>query len=295
MSDLVIRNGEGFSLVPKSLAEAMEFAKLMAGSDLCPQQFRGKPADVLIAVQMGAEVGVSPLQALQNIAIINGRACMWGDLVVALAQATGELEYISESWDAATGTATARIKRAGHPENVQTFSLADARRAGLAGKQAYEQYPQRMCGWRAKSWLLRAEFADALKGLWTREEAEEIPVRVVREIVMPRAIGEPPSIESFIAPARETAPPAAGMMANPYVGAIISVTDKSGKTEKGKEYTVYTIDCEGRKFSTFSATLADKAQFLAGTGEEVRIEWEDKGKYVNAVSIEAVDVAPDAE
>src|SRR6267378_5947454 len=85
-----------FTLEPQTLTEAIEFAKLIASSELCPKAYRLKPADVLIAVQMGRELGIMPMQALQNIAVINGRPTMWGDLVLGLVQASGKLEAIDE-------------------------------------------------------------------------------------------------------------------------------------------------------------------------------------------------------
>src|SRR3990167_2687883 len=90
---------KSFSLEPKSLDEAMKYAELIAKSNLVPNDFRGKAADILIAVQMGMEVGLKPLQALQNIAVINGRPCLWGDAIPAIVQASGTLEYFEESYD----------------------------------------------------------------------------------------------------------------------------------------------------------------------------------------------------
>src|SRR5262245_2715549 len=79
----------GFSLSPKTLEDAMALAKLMADSDLVPTAYKGKAGNVLIAVQMGAELGVSPMQAIQNIAVINGKPGIYGDLGKALLQANG--------------------------------------------------------------------------------------------------------------------------------------------------------------------------------------------------------------
>ena len=73
-----------FSLAPRDLNEAMRLADMLAGSELVPKDFRGKPANVLVAVQWGVELGLQPMQALQNIAVINGRPSLWGDAVWAL-------------------------------------------------------------------------------------------------------------------------------------------------------------------------------------------------------------------
>ena len=93
---LAVQHPAAFDLQPRTISEAMEYARLISASQLCPNEYRGKPQDVLIAVQMGAEIGVSPMQALQNIAVINGRAAMWGDLLIGLVQRSGLLESIKE-------------------------------------------------------------------------------------------------------------------------------------------------------------------------------------------------------
>src|SRR3989337_1914380 len=58
----------GFTLAPTNWKELLEFAELAAKSDLVPKDYRGKPANIVLAVQWGGELGVAPLQAMQGIA-----------------------------------------------------------------------------------------------------------------------------------------------------------------------------------------------------------------------------------
>ena len=80
---------QAFSLAPASLSEAMEFAKMMSESEMVPKSFRGKPGDVLIAVQMGSEVGLQPMASIQNIAVINGKPGIYGDAGKAILLSKG--------------------------------------------------------------------------------------------------------------------------------------------------------------------------------------------------------------
>ncbi|RJQ09404.1 MAG: hypothetical protein C4558_06290, partial [Dehalococcoidia bacterium] len=166
----------GFSLEPKSLSEAIELAKIMAGSDLVPKDFREKPGNVLVAVQMGAEVGLAPMQAIQNIAIINGRPAVWGDACLALVKASGLLVMIDESDDGSAATCV--VQRRGEPNTVsRSFSMEDAKTAGLLSKDGpWRTYPRRMRQMRARAWALRDVFPDVLRGLAVREEVEDIDV-----------------------------------------------------------------------------------------------------------------------
>lgn len=165
-----------FDLSPQTFDQALTFSNYLADSEMVPKDFRGKPGNCLIAIQWGMEIGLKPLQALQNIAVINGRPCLWGDAVIALARNSPVCEYIVEEDDG--HTATCRVKRRGEPEQARTFSMADAKTAGLAGKQGpWQQYPKRMRQMRARAFAIRDVFPDSLKGLPIAEEVMDTPPR----------------------------------------------------------------------------------------------------------------------
>lgn len=177
-TEIAVRDGQGsWSLAPRSLPEAMEFARLMASSDMVPRDYRGKPANVLLAVQMGADVGLSPMQAIQSIAVINGRPALWGDALLAIVQAHPHCEGVEEDYDTETDTATCVVRRRGRRPVVRTWTPEDARRAQLWGKAGpWTQYPQRMLSMRARSWACRDAFPDALRGLASAEEVSDYTI-----------------------------------------------------------------------------------------------------------------------
>lgn len=163
-------------LAPKDLEQAFKLAQVIADSDLAPKDYRGKPGNVLIAVQMGAEVGLAPMQALQNIAVINGRPCIWGDALLAIVQASGLMEWHKEWAD--EHASYCETKRKGYPESrITSFSDEDARAAGLLNKQGpWTQYKARMRQMRARAFNLRDQFADVLKGFNSAEEVSDYVV-----------------------------------------------------------------------------------------------------------------------
>ncbi len=178
-----------FDLSPQTFDQALTFSKYLAESDLVPKDFKGRPGNCLVAIQWGAELGLKPLQAMQNLAVINGRPALWGDAVIALARSSPLCEYIVETDDGST--ATCKVKRRGEPEQVRTFSMDDARAAGLAGKQGpWAQYPKRMRQMRARAFALRDVFPDVLRGLPVAEEVMDTPTEKhmgPAEIVQPAA------------------------------------------------------------------------------------------------------------
>lgn len=167
----------GLSL--QSMDDAYRFAKMVSSSDFAPKDFKGKPESCLLAIQAGSEVGLTPMQSLQSIAVINGRPTIWGDAALALVQASVVCEYVREytEGDGDALVAVCEAKRKGYPApTVVRFSVADARKAGLYGKQGpWQQYPSRMLALRARGFALRNAFADALRGLITAEEAQDYP------------------------------------------------------------------------------------------------------------------------
>lgn len=159
--------------------DAMRFGKMLSESDFAPKDFRGKPASCVLAVQYGSEIGLSPMQAIQCIAVINGRPSIWGDAALALVMASPVCEFVREvvEGDGDKMFATCTAKRRNYPDaTVSVFSMADAKRAGLAGKAGpWTQYPRRMMQLRARGFALRDAFPDVLKGLLTAEEAQDYP------------------------------------------------------------------------------------------------------------------------
>lgn len=174
---LTTTNRQGFA--PATLGEAMEFSKMLADSSMVPKAYQGKPQDIMVCVQWGYELGLAPMQALQNIAVINGKPSVYGDAMMALVQASQVCEGIEEYVEG-EGTpnpvAVCIAKRKGRTPVVAKFSVEDAKRAGLWGKQGpWQAYPKRMLQMRARGFALRDAFPDVLKGLISAEEAADYP------------------------------------------------------------------------------------------------------------------------
>lgn len=179
---------------PQTFGELMQFAEMAAKSGMVPKDYIGKPENIFLAVQMGSELGLAPMQSLANIAIVNGRASVWGDALPGLCRQSGVCQSIRE-WtegDDDNMVAYCEAIRVGSAPVVQSFSVADAKRANLwktepktkrQGRDgSYEvdsgpwySYPKRMLQMRARGFALRDAFPDVLRGLISAEEARDIP------------------------------------------------------------------------------------------------------------------------
>lgn len=183
------------SLNLTTLESLREFCKVLAGTEMVPKVYRDKPDNILVAMVHGQELGLPPLQALQSIAVVNGIPSIYGDAGLALVRGSGKLEDFDE-WFEVDGVrqegssfpiqqyadagkmvvAHCMSKRVGSKRpRITTYSVNDAKRAGLWAKEGtWQTVPQRMLMWRPRSWNLRDEFGDVLKGLSIYEEAMDI-------------------------------------------------------------------------------------------------------------------------
>lgn len=164
-----------FLLVPKDLSEAMAFAKMVANSDFVPKAYVGKDGNCLIAMQYGAELGLPPLQAIQNIAVINGKPGIYGDLGKALLLSKGfKIEEDDVPEIKKNGRARCKVTRPNGEAAERTFSLEDSKTAGLWAKAGpWSTYPYRQMAWRAFWFAARDNAADVLKGIWGIEELSD--------------------------------------------------------------------------------------------------------------------------
>jgi hypothetical protein len=162
-----------------SLEDAFRFANAIVASGFAPRGME-KAEAVLVAIQLGAELGLTPMAALQNTAVINGRPAIYGDAALALVRASGLLESFNEEEVGEAGKDSFGIKvtatRRDGSKGSETFTVADAKAAKLWGKAGpWTDYPRRMLKFRARGFVLRDVFGDVLKGLRTAEEVRDYP------------------------------------------------------------------------------------------------------------------------
>jgi hypothetical protein len=188
-------------IVLKDTNDAWNMACQVAQSGVCPDRYRGKPGDIIIATQSGREVGMSFMQSLGCIAVINGTPAMFDNGPMSLVLNSGKAEWIDEWWEQGTErldqepqyTALkdfpndlafcCQAKRVDQdkPTDIYRFSVADAKLAGLwekkgqRGPSAWCTYPKRMMRARGRGFLLKDWFGDVLRGLRQAEEMEDAP------------------------------------------------------------------------------------------------------------------------
>jgi hypothetical protein len=177
------------------LDKALKIAEKVCKTDLCPIQFKNKPNEALAAMLYGKELNFGPMQSLNCINIINGKASLSIDALLGLAQAHPEWNGIENkqlgtqkdgkcSADYGWKVVVSRMGKDGKAKfYTETFTVKDAVRANLWDKGAWKTYPDRMLKIRATGFALRTAFQDAIKGTIDTVEAQDydsIPSRSIK-------------------------------------------------------------------------------------------------------------------
>jgi hypothetical protein len=159
---------DGWVTVIQSVAK---LAAEVANTDFVPRGLQGKPAAVTAAILFGRELGMAPMHALRGIHMVEGKPTLSAEDLRAMVLAAGhEIEYEEVS----SSICTVRGKRKGSETWTKiSWTIADARQAGLLNKSNWKGYPRQMLTARATAELCRMVFPDATHGVRAREELDD--------------------------------------------------------------------------------------------------------------------------
>jgi hypothetical protein len=192
---------------PRSFTEACAMAEFLAKSELIPAAFRGKPADILVAAGMGAALGLSMMQALQSIYVVQGRPALYVAAALGIVRAQGQLESLEVQSDESQATAT--VRRVGGETMSATFTFDQAQRMNLTRNPSWQAQRTWMLETRALGRVLHRLFPDLLRGLGLVDPAgRAVEMPDAEEADVPSE-GEPrPAPGRKLAELTKTLPPA---------------------------------------------------------------------------------------
>lgn len=157
---------------PHDLAEARQLAALLAASTVLPKALKGPP-DVLAVIIAGKELGLTAMQSVRALHIVEGKVSMSADLMVALCKRRRAVCECFQLVESTGERATYEVKRAGERPVRLSFSLEDAQRAGLTTKDVWRKYGAAMLRARCAAAIARAVFPDLLMGIYDEDEIDD--------------------------------------------------------------------------------------------------------------------------
>ena len=168
---------------PSTMSATWQYAETVARASMLPAAYRGKPADVLIAIGLGQAVGIPPAQSLYEIYVVNGRPSPSANLMAALVRRSGHKLRVDGNAESCKAT----LVRADDPDYpfTATWTIDQARAAGLASKDTWKQYPAAMLRARAIAEVVRMGASEAVLGMEYAAE-EQRDIEDDRPVVLPR-------------------------------------------------------------------------------------------------------------
>jgi hypothetical protein len=147
------------------------------------------PAEAVVILMTGQELGLSPMQSLRGIYVVKGKPVLAADTMIAVVRRSG----LCESWRIVESTperCTITTRRKGETHDAErTWTIADAKRAGLLTNGTWGAYPAAMLRHRCASDLARQEYPDVILGMYDPEEMESVPVAAPQAIPTLASIG----------------------------------------------------------------------------------------------------------
>jgi len=172
----------------RTIDDVERVARISTASGICRVT---KPEEAAVILLTGRELGLSPMQSLRGIYVVNKAPVLSADLLVAVVRRSG----LCGSWrvvESTTETCTITTLRVGETEHAsRTWTMADARRAQLTGKPIWSQYPAQMLRHRCAADLAREVYPDVVLGLYTPEEMDSVEREPTRREAAPIAEAAP--------------------------------------------------------------------------------------------------------
>lgn len=166
------------ALMPDSMDGIARLAAGAMAAGVIPSAKTPQQAFILLAA--GFEAGLGFTATCKNVMLVNNKPAIWGDAALALVVRSPLCKGVNEWIDGAGDGefAICEVIRDGWKNPIErTFSVADAKKAGLWGKSGpWSQYPKRMLAMRARGFALRDAFPDLLMGLGVVEEHDDYTV-----------------------------------------------------------------------------------------------------------------------
>ena len=176
-------------------AEAMDaahkLATVLCNTQMVPQTFRGKPDDGAAAILYGAELGLKPQQALQQVFVIHGQPAIYARTMVALLKGKG---YKFKTLESSDESVTVRGVAPSGEQESSTWTIDRAKKAGYTSNKRYQTDPQAMLYAKAASEVSRRLAPNVLLGIkYAAEDLELEPVKMnaTRQDVAAQAVSAP--------------------------------------------------------------------------------------------------------
>lgn len=170
----------------ESLGRLYKACETLSKSKMIPVALQGKQDDIFAILVMGSELGIKPMQALNNINVIQGKPTVSPQLMIAmirgkLPDAVIDVKSDHQKKEVKCKTARSKSDLEAGLFFESTWTLEKAERMGLTMKDNYKKQAETMLRWRAVAESCRITFPDLIMGLYIPEEFQDFDGKVIVE------------------------------------------------------------------------------------------------------------------
>lgn len=163
-------NENALAIVPKDFAEVQSFSEVLAKSALLPEALRGKPADVVVQILAGRELGIPPMAAIRGVHVVLGKPILSADAMIAVALGSGKCVYFRRVAESDKSVTWETLRVGWTTPQQCTWTMDMAKSAALNTKDNWRAYPRSMLSARAAAELARSAYPDVLLGCYVDDE-----------------------------------------------------------------------------------------------------------------------------
>lgn len=181
-SQVIISNGRtnGKQNALSTFKDNWEIATQLAQSDIIPDNYKKKPANVVIAIGIANQMNLDPFIVMQNLSFIKGKTSWSGSFCRTLIERTGkfrdlELNYIGEKGQDSYGCYLSATRVSdGKKINGPEVTIAMAKAEKWTSNPKWSTLKDLMLAYRCQSYFCRIHCPEAMSGIYTTEEIEDI-------------------------------------------------------------------------------------------------------------------------
>lgn len=168
----VVKADQTRAFEPRDISEGYQLAKLLVGSGLLGRNVV-RPEQAFTIIAAGRELGLTAMQSLRSIHIIEGKPTLSVDLIAALCKSRPDVCVYFRMVESTAERATYETQRKGEPSPTRmSWTIQEAKDAGLVGKDNWRKYPAAMLRARCITALARAVYPDLAMGLYDPDEID---------------------------------------------------------------------------------------------------------------------------
>lgn len=163
-----------------SFSQNWNMAVQLSKSDIIPDNYKNKPQNVVIAIGLANQMQLDPFTVMQNLAIIKGKTSWSGSFCKTLIERTGkyknlELNYVGEKGKDSYGCYLSAVRVSdGKVINGPTVTMQMAKAEKWTSNSKWLTLTDLMLAYRCQSFFCRLYVPEAMNGIYTSEEVEEV-------------------------------------------------------------------------------------------------------------------------